>query len=148
MPSLIAIGGREYINEIKTRLRNDDAWSELVATPDLVERTRWGLSRIISSIDDQKARVREAGTGDTRWLKAVDSLRGYAVRRLDSLPAASEPVMSVTKETRAWKEFSATLAVVLDDYDPTALDNLQAPYGGLTAREWLLARDAKKGVKQ
>jgi hypothetical protein len=63
--------------------------------------------------------------------------------------APQEPVQrSSGREARAWRAFSARLARALDAGDPTALDRLQVPYGGLTAREWLAAREEKKeGVR-
>lgn len=139
MPELRKLGGREYIAEIKARLRDDEAWKVLLA-PDLVEKTRWGLTQIINSIDEQKKRVRD----DDRWLKTVTSLRRWCKERLDALPVSDLPVVSGSKEAQVWRAFAARLAVVLDDYDPTALENMQAPYGGLTAREWIDAREEKR----
>lgn len=136
---LAALGGREYIGEIKSRLRDDHAWVTLL-DPSLVERTRWGLTRIVTSIDEQKSRVlSESGAMPDAWLKSVDALRSYASARLSRLLPPSN-----TKEIRAWKTFSARLATALERVDPVALDLLETPYGGLTAAEWLAARDTKE----
>jgi hypothetical protein len=67
--------------------------------------------------------------------------------RLDAMPPV-EPRPSASRETRAWRSFSAKLAAALDEGDPTALDRLKTPYGGMTAREWLAAREEKKGKSE
>jgi len=140
---LASIDGRAYIAEIKSRLRDDAAWVILL-DPALLERTRWGLNRIINSLDEQKARVVESGTGDREWLNRVDGLRRFAKRRLDRMTLDNPRIESNTKQTRAWRAFSARLARVLEDYDPTALEGIQSPHGGLSAAEWLAAREEKK----
>ena len=49
---LATLNGREYIGQIKLRLRDDESWADLVA-PKLVERTRWGLTRLEDSMEAQ-----------------------------------------------------------------------------------------------
>lgn len=142
---LASIDGRAYIAEIKARLRDDAAWVVLL-DPALLERTRWGLSRIISSVDEQKDRVARSGTMDQEWLGRVDGLRRLAKRRLDRMTLENPRVESNTKQARAWRAFSAQLAKVLEDYDPTALERIKSPHGGLSAAEWLAAREEKREV--
>lgn len=139
---LASLDGRGYVNEIKARLRNDTTWVEL-QSPILIERTRWGLTRLIESIDDQVERAALADDAEPNWLRSVTSLKRLAQNRLDRL-VVIEPEQSSSKEARAWKAFAARLARVLGDNDPAALQRLQAPYGGLTAAEWLTARDEKR----
>lgn len=137
---LAALGGRDYINEIKNRLRDDSRWAFMIE-PELVEYTRWALETIIASIDAQQARVSDGD--DPKWVKSMVTLRRLCQARLSALSPSQTPISS-TREARAWRAFSARLAMALDDHDPTALDSLQAPYGGLTARQWLDARHAKR----
>jgi hypothetical protein len=140
---LASLDGRGYMDQIKSRLRDDEAW-EVLLNPVLIERTRWGLNRLIESITEQKVRAEERGTVGAAWLKGVNSLQRLARGRLETL-APQEPVQrSSGREARAWRAFSARLARALDAGDPTALDRLQVPYGGLTAREWLAAREEKR----
>lgn len=142
VPQLAALDGKSFAAEVKTRLRNNEEWVVLL-DPVLVERTRYSLSRIVDSIDAQKARVAEEGVSDPKWLTKINRLRGYAKARLDAMAPPEAPVSS-SKEARAWKLFSARLAAELDAADPEALDTLKTPYGGMTAREWLTAREEKK----
>ena len=138
MPELTRLDPRDYVKEIKARLQDDVAWEELTST-ELVEKTRRTLQRMVTSIDEQK---RRNGGDDEKWVRGINRLRALVKGRLDALPAPTP--QSSNKETQAWRAFSARLALILDDYDPTALDEIKAPYGGLTAREWLAAREEKK----
>ncbi len=136
---LAALAPREYITEIKARLRDDVAWLELL-DPRLVERTRWGLTQIIESIDRQRARIADT---DPEWTRRSTALKGWAQERL-SVMAPPLSGVSSTKEARAWRAFSARLAQELAKRDPGALELLEAPYGGLTAAEWLEKREASR----
>lgn len=136
---LAALAGREYIEQIKSRLRDDERWVVML-DPILVERTRWALTRIIDSIDAQKERVLAAGTETEGWLIRIGSLRSYAQSRLGRIAPVG---VSTSKEARAWRAFSASLATALADIDPSALETLQAPYGGLSAAAWLQKRNEK-----
>lgn len=145
---LVSMEPREYVGEIKSRLRDDEAWAVLLS-PELMARTRWALGRIISSIDDQKARILGAGGGDATWLKRVDSLRRYAKTRLDRIAPEDEAyALSSSKESKAWRSFSAQLARALVDGDPTALDRVRPPYADMSVLEWLEARDNKRGARR
>lgn len=139
---LASLRDRDYIAEVKARLRDDSRWVVLL-DPVLTARTRWGLTRIIESIDEQKDRVAESGETDEEWLRRVNALRRYTKNRLDRMAPVDIGARSNTKEARAWRAFSARLARALATTDPDALDVLYAPYGGMTAAEWLSARDAK-----
>jgi hypothetical protein len=139
-----AMKGREYINEVKARLTDDAQWLVLVE-PELEESTRWALTTILDSIERQKAR--ETLSPASKWLRSMESLRRLCQSRLDGMEPLPEPA-SHNRETKAWRAFSARLARVLDDYDPTALDELQAPYGGLTARQWLDSRQSKTHIRE
>lgn len=138
---LTALPGRDFINEVKLRIRDDEAWAPMVA-PVRVEKTRWALTRLIDNIDGQLARVGD--TDDARWIAGITALRGSCQRRLDALPPAPTPRLSNNKETRAWRGFAARLAEVIEEIDPEVLDELKAPYGAMTARQWLKAREEKK----
>jgi hypothetical protein len=141
---LAALDSRDYIGEIKARLRDDKAWLELL-DPALERRTQWGLGKIIQSIDSQKARITDA---DPEWVRRAESLRKLAKKRLDKMvpdqALAAAMGTSSTKEARLWRGFSARLALVLREYDPSALEEIQAPYGRQTAAEWLAAREEKR----
>lgn len=139
---LAALDSKEYVAEIKARLRNDEAWAALVG-PTLLVRTRHELTRMVDSIDFQRNRALSAGTAAPGWLTSLDALRRLLTLRLVPLGPDPEPVRSNNKEIRAWRSFSARLAAVLREDDHPALDDLKTPYGGLTAREWLAAREEK-----
>lgn len=144
VPALAALDGRGYITEMKARLRDDAAWVELL-DPILVERTRWGLTRLIESIEDQKDRAARESDADPTWLRSVNRLQGLAQGRLATLtPRNTDRTPASSREARAWRGFAARLAQVLAEADPEALTRLQTPYGGLTAAEWLNARDEKQ----
>lgn len=136
---LAALDPREYIEQIKAWLRNDEAWLLLLA-PELTERTRLGLDQIIASIDRQRARI---GDTDPEWTRKVMVLRGFAKARLDAMPAPHVGLSS-TKEARAWRAFSARLARQLAKSDPAALEAMKTPYGGLSAAQWLNERGDQK----
>lgn len=140
---LTALDGKSYADEIKARLRNDESWAAMVS-PLLIDRTQLALQRIIQSIDAQKERIVNSGTAEPRWLTSIDALRRLLQSRLSEIePTIEEPRTSANRETRAWRSFSARLAAVLEEDDHPALDAMKTPYGGLTAREWLAARDEK-----
>lgn len=143
IPQLAALDGRSYASEVKARLRDNEAWVALL-DPVLVERTRYILNRLVDSVDAQKARVAVEGASDPNWLRNANRLRNYAKTRLDAMAPPEAPILSSSKETRAWRSFSAQLASALAAADPRALDTLKTPYGGMTAREWLTAREEKK----
>jgi hypothetical protein len=67
-------------------------------------------------------------------------LRRLCNRRLEAI---AEPPVSHNKETRKWKGYAAHLATVIEALDPFALDGIKTPYGDMTAREWLSAREEK-----
>lgn len=138
---IAALDMRGYVAELKARLRNDEAWVSMLE-PVLVERTRFTLGKIISSIDAQKARVDAEGSVDAKWLSSVNALRRHATARLDLMPPAVAPI-SANRDVRAWRAFSARLARLLDESSPGVLDGIEAPHGGLTATQWLKAREAK-----
>jgi len=141
LAEIAALDMRGYTAEVKTRLRSDEAWL-MMLEPIVLERTRFTLQRIIHSIDLQKARVDASGTVDAKWLSSVNALRRHASARLDVMPPSTAPV-SANRDVRAWRSFSARLARLLDESTPGVLDHVEAPYGGLTARQWLEAREAK-----
>jgi hypothetical protein len=146
IPALASLDGRGYITEMKARLRDDAAWDELL-DPTLVERTRWGLNRLIESIEEQKERAVREHDADPGWLRAVNTLQGLAQGRLEGLEgvdARGSATPASSREARAWRGFAARLARVLAEADPAALQRLRTPYGGLTAAEWLSAREEKK----
>ena len=133
-----ALGGRDYIEQIKARLTDDEAW-QIMAHPALVEYTRWGLNKMLESIDAQF--LRSSQNDDERWLRRMESLRRMCQDRLNQI-LPNRP--SNNRETKAWKAFSARLAGVIAEIDPEALEALKAPYGGVSARQWLDSRGAKR----
>ena len=104
--------------------------------------------RIIASIDAQKARADETNDNYAVWIHSINVLRRYSEERLSAMAPPELPAMSSSKEAQAWRALSANLAIALDAGDPDALDVLKTPYGNLTAREWLAAREQKKGTAQ
>lgn len=144
---LASLGAREYIGQIKLRLSDDSQW-EILVGPKLKDRTRWGLGRIVSSIDSQKARNAEMGPVNPDWLTRVNALRRLAQNRLDVVTVRTGPAVSSTREAKTWRAFSATLARLVETHDPEALNELQAPYGGISASQWLHAREAKKAESE
>lgn len=144
---IVALEVQEYANEVKSRLRRDEEWTTMLDDR-LVERTRSCLIRIVTSIDAQRKRIAlKNEPEDVKWVSSVDSLQKLAQWRLDTMPLEKEDMGPSSKEVKVWRAFSARLAAILDDRDPAVLDRLVAPYGGLTAREWLSARDAKAASK-
>ena len=142
---LAVLDAKEYTDQIKMRLR-DDKWWVIMLNPALIERTRASLNRIVDSIDLQKTRVAAEGATEESWLIKVNALRRHAKKRLDAIGPCHTANLTSSKEARAWRAFSARLAGALEQSDPVALEAITTPYGGLTARQWLEARDQKQGV--
>lgn len=134
---LIDLDPRAYNKLVKETLRDDDAWLALV-TPQLIDKTRTTLLKMIVSIDTQ---IEGYNGGDTQWLKNINRLRHYAKTRLDAMPPVA---VSGNQETKAWQGFCERLATALRDNDTGAIDRLRTPYGGLTARQWLNKRQEKR----
>lgn len=143
---LAALKPREYIGQVRSRLRDNEAWADVLA-PELMPRTQWALGRIIASIDEQKVRVAGSGIDDPDWLIRVNSLRRYTKMRLEQIAPADSPyIISGTKEAKAWRAFSARLARALASGDVDAIYSINPPYTDLSTLEWLDARDAKRKV--
>jgi hypothetical protein len=145
--ALASLDGRAYMGQVKERLRDDDAWDTLLA-PEIIERTRWALTRLIESIEEQKARAKSEGRAGADWLRGVNSLQRLAQGRLEVLTPQEPSPRPGGREARAWRQFSARLARALDGGDPTALDRIRVPYSGLTAREWMTAREEKQEARR
>lgn len=146
--SLASLSGRDYIGQIKARLRDDEAWAELVV-PNLIGRTRWGLLRLSESLNDQIERASSDVSTDTNWLHSVHTLLGLVDGRLNETQHRPEPkqeqqTIASSREARAWRGFAAKLAEVVMEVDPSALRGVQTPYGDLEVEDWLAAREAKK----
>ena len=141
---LAAMTPSEYGSAVKERLCDDEGWVILLH-PALVARTQYTLRRMIASIDEQKVRLAEEN--DFAWEKKVNFLRKHMQRRLDSLVTPEEAIMgmSSSKEAKAWRSFAARIARAMLADDDTVLDRVQAPFTGLTIREWIAARDEKVG---
>lgn len=138
---------RSFADEVKARLRDDARWA-VMAEPDTIVRTRKALTRMIASIDVQKERAALLDSTDAKWVYGVNLLRRYAKARLDVMaPLDDEAMVSETKSSRAWRAFGARLAQAMSEGDCEALDTIQTPYGGLTTREWLAAREEKQSQK-
>lgn len=145
-PQLAALDGKSYTDQIKMRLRDDQTWGQLL-DPMLADRTRWTLNRMIASIDAQKERIAQTGTTKANWLSGVNALRRHTKARLDAMGPEEAPMVSTSKEARAWRAFSFQLAGALEAGNPLALDTITTPYGGLTARQWLTAREQKEAAR-
>lgn len=139
IPELAALDARGYAAEIKNRLRDDVAWVQLL-DPVLAERTRYSLTKIIESIDAQRARI---GI-DEEWLNRATRLRRLVKRRLDAMAPSESRAISNAKDARLWRALSARLARRLEAVDPDALQSLEMPYGGMSVADWLAARDEKQ----
>ena len=135
--------GRNFVSEMKRALRADDYW-EHFTDPLILERTRWALTTVLSSIDEQI----EAEQFPARdWLNSIRRLRQICRLRLGNLPVNDGPVISGTREARAWRGFAALVAQSLAEVDPDALEALTAPYGGMNGLDWLTAHNRKKEAK-
>jgi hypothetical protein len=151
MPELTAVGrlaaldNRAFNEEVKSRMRNNDAWV-LLLHPAIIERTRATLKRLIRSLNEQRDRGMAEHTNDTSWLRSMESLKRIARERLDQMPPQpfpDLPALSNTRETRSWRALAAALADELIASGSPAADELYTPYGALTVREWAERRHAK-----
>jgi hypothetical protein len=140
VPMLASLEPRDYVESVRSRLGDDEDWVILL-DPRLEARTRWAVDRIITSIDRQ---IEKIGDTDPSWKRRVTALRRLAVHRQRQMVPVEAVPLSNTREARDWRDFAALLARVLGEIDPAALQRLQAPYGALSAAEWLERRNAKK----
>jgi|GEM_PF-2423721 len=143
---LAALSTRDYVDQVKNRLRDDREWATLL-DPALEERTRSGLSTMIESLDVQVARAVDRDEADPAWLGSVGRLRRYAKARLVKMAPKEIAGPSSTNESRAWRAFSDRLARRLAEAEPEGLQEVWTPYGGMTAAQWLIVRDAKREEK-
>ena len=160
--TLIGLAGRDYIGQIKLRLRDDEAWKDLLA-PSLVTRTEWGLTALYDSLDEQVQRANGDMNTDTNWLRSVYVLMGLVKRRLDGLPedwaeignaaheasiaglataAARAGSAANTASTEEWAALVAELAEIVEEFDPDALVGLRVPNQNIDVVDWLAAREA------
>ena len=160
--TLIGLTGRDYVGQIKLRLRDDEAWKDLLA-PSLVTRTEWGLTALYDSLDEQVQRANGDMNTDTNWLRSVYVLMGLVKRRLDGLPedwaeignAAHEASIAgrgsagsagsaraARTSTEEWAALVAELAEIVEEFDPDALVGLRVPNQNIDVVDWLAAREA------
>ena len=160
--TLIGLTGRDYVGQIKLRLRDDEAWKDLLAPP-LVTRTEWGLTALYDSLDEQVQRANGDMNTDTNWLRSVYVLMGLVKRRLDGLPedwaeignAAHEASIAgrgsagsagstrtARTSTEEWAALVAELAEIVEEFDPDALVGLRVPNQNIDVVDWLAAREA------
>jgi len=134
-----------YANEVKRRLSSDEEWAEML-TPVLRERTYGALVHMIESINRQRREHIRTASAD--WFKRVNGLRKLAVTRLLHLEKVTGRVSwyeaSATHEGKLWREFSAKLAQIVLEFNPTLLEGVYAPRGGVDALDWIVARNAKR----
>jgi len=140
LAKLVALDNRKYAEVVKGYLRDDESWPQLLH-PIVAPRTRVSLQGIIQSIDRQIERI---GDADPEWRRGASVLRRYANDRLSKMAPEPQGMVPGSKEARAWRAFSARLARALAENDSAALDRIQTPYGGLTAREWLSVREERR----
>lgn len=140
---LAGLDHKQYSREMQIRFKDDKAWLDML-DPRIVERTRSALVWMIDSIKAQQEAARKRGENDKDWVKRGNLLASYAAQHLSKMPP--EPPSS-TKEAQAWRAFSAKLAQALRDNDTKAIKTIRAPYSGLTASEWLIAREEKTEKK-
>jgi hypothetical protein len=132
---------RDFVRHMRAAFK-DHVKFRVFTEETTLERTRDALERMLASVDEQKDRIGD--NADQRWLRRINSLRQLAKSHLDTLPVSDGPIVSGSAEARAWRTFAGLLAVALRDNDLTALYTLKAPYGGLSAAEWLVARTDKR----
>lgn len=142
---LAALPIRDYANELRVRLRREEAWAVLL-DPTLIERTRHALTRIIASIDVQRLNAAQKGTTTPEWLRSINSLQQWSRERLEALPAPQSAPVSVSREARLWRALAAELAHALACGDLDAIDRVKTPFGNLTARQWISARADKEAT--
>lgn len=143
---LLTMDKRDYGTEVKLRLRDDKLW-EVLLHPSLSAQTRNVLNRMIDSIEMQKERSRLDHTIDMNWVYRMNTLQKYVKIRLSAMGPSEGVMESRSKESRAWRHFSARLAQALIEQDWEAVDEIKTPYGDLTARQWLYARKAKEDAQ-
>lgn len=136
MTALLTMKDREYTALVKSLLRDDVGWKALV-TPSLMEKTRATLVHMLVSIDSQIERYTQEKVADPKWLVSITALRRFVAARYEALPPSVPEMTTESNKTRAWRSFSAKLAMALEEGDTDALDTLRTPFGGVTARVWL-----------
>lgn len=133
---------RDYLVEVKLRLRDDMAWVEML-DPSLLGRTMMALDRIVSSLDEQLERGRRQHPVDIPWIRSMETLRRLVVRRQEGLRHGSTTAVSDSRQARAWRGLAARLASIIEDQAPYLLDGITIPQSDLPVTEWLAERRAK-----
>jgi hypothetical protein len=146
---LIAMSDEDFERKLAENLGNKLEFAKFI-TPPVVDATIDWITNRIDSVDAQLARYSNASNADPNWEQRTAGFRRLLVSRLATAERRvhAEPTSNADRE-RVWKEFAHQLAgaMVNDESDIgetfDALDTIRAPYGEITAREWLARRMEK-----
>lgn len=137
------LNDEEYSDEMQESLGNDIRWAPFVDGTRL-DRTLSALEVLSASLTDQILRHGEGPNVNKEWLGRARGLRGIVlarVRQVNRLEASR-----VARE-RAWKRFAHELCEIIEDSDlAEELDEIDAPFGDITAQQWVSRRRVKRGL--
>ena len=141
------LNDEEFADEMSASLGNDLRWHPFV-DGQVIEHTKSALAKLTASLDAQLLRYGAGPEADLEWVARTKGLRGIVnarTKEVDRRVARMEN--SHTEEKRAWKAFAHELCEIIEDAGlAVELDDLDAPFGGITAREWVSRRRVKRGL--
>lgn len=140
----------DFVEQIEGTLGNTDNFAPFLA-PEVLPKTLDYLEQLRDSLESQlETWTPETPNFDADWAKRTQGFRSLVLTRTKLVKRrlgleVAHPGVSRNVELSAWKRFAHRLCEVLDDYEEASLelDVLEAPFGGLTARQWLARRIEK-----
>lgn len=141
--NLDELDDEEYSDEMQHSLGDDIRWAPFKETSRL-ERTLSALEVLSASLTDQILRHGEGENVNREWLGRARGLRGIVLARVRQVTRLEA---SHTARERMWKAFAHDLCEIVEDSDlDYELDELDAPFGDITARQWVARRRVKRGL--
>lgn len=107
--------------------------------PGVIHRTVENLGSTRDAIDAQLVRWGDGKSDDPEWESKAKSRRALVSSRLHTAQArVRKSDVNKNFQISQWKRFAHRLAEALNSSNnDIALDDIQAPYGDITAGEWL-----------
>lgn len=141
--ALHALDDEEFADEMKDSLGDDLRWHSFMDGT-IVDRTHGALEVLHAKLTSQILVRGEDEDVDRGWLSRARGLRAMVlarVRQVDRVGASNTTIL------RRWKAFAHELCEIVEDSD--LADELlvtDAPFGDITAQQWVSRRREKRAV--
>lgn len=148
---LSELNDAEYLDEIGLAVGDDTAWAKFVVEP-LLGRTQDALDMLSASLASQVLRYGNTPDADLEWVHRAQGMQRLVAARSKQVRrrlGVGQPGLEQGHGAREtlWKAFAHELCELVEDSDLAGeLDDVDAPFGNITAQEWVSRRRVKRGL--